>query len=158
MYFFMKWLHVITAALLFGTGLGIAFFMFLAYRAKNIITLKQVTHYVVLADWIFTTPAVILQPLTGIWLMHFLHYPFNSVWFLAILSLYILIGACWIPVVFIQYQLYRQVLKLSPQDVLPHHYHRLMHIWVCLGIPAFSMVIVIYWLMITRAGLSTSLF
>ncbi len=152
-YFIIKWLHVLSAALLFGTGLGIAFFMFLAYRAKNITTLKQVTHYVVLADWFFTTPAVIIQPITGIWLMNILHYSYHSLWFLITITLYFLIGACWVPVVFIQYQLHRQVMALSAITTLPKEYHRLMRWWILLGIPAFSMVILLYWLMISKQGM-----
>ncbi|HRE31173.1 MAG TPA: DUF2269 family protein, partial [Candidatus Berkiella sp.] len=68
-YLLLKFVHIITATFLFGTGIGTAFFMLMAYLSGNIATIKQITRHVVLADWIFTTPSVILQPITGIALM-----------------------------------------------------------------------------------------
>lgn len=152
-YLLVKWLHILSAALLFGTGLGIAFFMFLAYLQKNVTTLKHVTKFVILGDWFFTTPAVILQLLTGIWLMEFLHYSYTSLWFILTISLYLLIGACWIPVVFIQYKLHKTVITLAEDAPLPPHFFALMRWWIGLGIPAFLMVLGIYWLMVSKRGM-----
>lgn len=98
----LKYIHILSATVLFGTGLGTAFFMSMAYFSKDIPTLTYTTKHVILADWFFTTPSVIIQPITGIWLMTMLHYSFNSLWFAWTLGLYILAGICWLVVVFIQ--------------------------------------------------------
>lgn len=157
-YFLLKFIHIISATFLFGTGVGTAFFMLLAYLSKDIATLKRTTSHVVLADWLFTTPSVILQPVTGIALMWILHYPFNSLWFVLVLGLYILIGCCWIPVVFIQYRLKNQMATLANNAKIPDSYHYLMRWWIGLGIPAFLCVILLYWLMVSKMGLSVMLF
>ncbi|MCS5710857.1 DUF2269 family protein [Candidatus Berkiella aquae] len=157
-YLFLKFVHIITATFLFGTGIGTAFFMLMAYLSGNIATIKQTTRHVVLADWIFTTPSVILQPITGIALMWILHYPFNSLWFAIVIGLYIFTGFCWIPVVFIQYQLRNQAATLQDSTILPPRFRYLMFWWIGLGIPAFISVLLIYWLMVSKWGLSDTLF
>lgn len=157
-YILLKFIHIITATFLFGTGIGTAFFMLMAYLSKDIETLKRTTNHVVLADWLFTAPSVVLQPITGIALMWILHYGFNTLWFALVVGLYLLIGCCWIPVVYIQYQLRNQVKKLSPHDRLPASYQRLMCWWIALGIPAFIGVMLLYWLMVSKWGLSVTLF
>lgn len=156
-YFVLKFVHIITATFLFGTGVGTAFFMLSAYLSKDIATLKRTTSHVVLADWLFTAPSVILQPITGIALMWILHYPFTSLWFAMVLGLYILTGCCWLPVVYIQYKLRNQVFLLADNAVLPPSYHRLMRWWVGLGIPAFLSVMLLYWLMVSKSGIGISL-
>jgi uncharacterized membrane protein len=157
-YFILKYIHILSATFLFGTGIGTAFFMLLAYLSKNITTLQNTTKHVVMADWIFTTPSVIIQPITGIWLMWVLHYPFNTLWFALVITLYALAGLCWIPVVFIQYRLRNIVAKLNSQDNLPSQYHYLMKWWIALGIPAFLSILVIFWLMTAKYGMTVLLF
>ena len=109
LYSWIMLLHILSATLLFGTGLGIAFFMFRAYLSDNREAMKVTTRNVVLADWIFTTPAIIVQLVTGLWLTWQLGIPFGSAWFIAVLSLFIFVGICWIPVVRIQIHI-RQIL------------------------------------------------
>lgn len=149
-YLFLKFIHIISATVLFGTGMGTAFFMLFAYLSKNVATIKYTTRNVVLADWVFTTPAVIIQPLTGIALMIILHYPINSVWFALVMGLYVFIGFCWIPVVFIQYKLRNIANGLAQNEELPPVFHQLMRWWVGLGFLAFSAILVIFWLMVTK--------
>lgn len=156
-YYLLKFIHILSATFLFGTGIGTAFFMLLAYLSQDVATLKQTTRHVVLADWIFTTPAIIIQPLSGIALMMILHYPFHTWWFALTVFLYLLAGACWLPVVFIQYRL-RYLANHSQNNHLPPEFHNLMRWWIMLGIPAFIALIVIYWLMVSKQGLNTLLF
>ncbi|MBN9289184.1 MAG: hypothetical protein BGO43_10035 [Gammaproteobacteria bacterium 39-13] len=152
-YLILKYLHILSATFLFGTGIGTAFFMLMAYISKNIETIKYTTKHVVLADWVFTTPAVILQPITGIWLMLILHYPFNTLWFFLVIGLYLLAGLCWLPVVLIQYRLHKMVVNMQTEN-LPKQFHLLIRWWIALGIPAFISLLVVYWLMVTKQGLS----
>lgn len=156
-YLILKYLHILSATFLFGTGIGTAFFLLMAYLSKNIQTIQYTTKHVIFADWLFTTPSVILQPITGIWLMMILHYPFNSLWFLLVLGLYLFAGFCWVPVVFIQYRLHRLTSQLNQHQPLPKQFHLLMRWWVTLGIFAFGALIVVYWLMITKQTLNVPL-
>lgn len=157
-YLILKYLHILSATFLFGTGIGTAFFMLMAYMSKNVETLKYTTKHVVVADWLFTAPSVILQPITGIWLMWILHYPFNSLWFFVVMGLYLLAGACWLPVVFIQYRLRNIILDCKATEILPQQYHYLMKWWIGLGIPAFISLVIVYWLMVTKQGLSITVY
>ena len=111
----------------------------------------------IIADWLFTTPAVVAHPITGVVLMLLLGYRFDTAWFAAVVILFVLTGACWIPVVFIQYRIRDLALSATSFETLPQEFHRLMRLWVVLGVPAFSAVLLIVVLMVTHAGVATSL-
>lgn len=150
-YFWLKLAHVLSSTLLFGTGLGIAFFHFTTHRSGDVRAIAVVARRVVWADWLFTTPAVILQPVTGFALLWRLGLPWDLPWILASLVLYGIAGACWLPVVWIQIR----VRDLAEQAVatgsaLPPQYHALMRWWFWLGWPAFTAVVAIYFLMIMK--------
>lgn len=150
-YSIIKTIHIISASILFGTGLGTTFFMWRAHSSGSREAMAVTMRNVVLADWIFTTPAVIVQPLTGLWLVHTLSIPLDSGWFVAVVILYVLIGLCWIPVVAIQIRI-RDTLNSAAE---PPQYRTLIRAWIGLGIPAFSMVLILFFLMVTKAGLGT---
>jgi uncharacterized membrane protein len=153
-YLGMKLVHIVSATILFGTGLGTAFFMYTAYRSGNGDAMRTTARNVVLADWIFTTPAVVLQLVTGLWLTVRLGIPFHSAWFAAVISLYALVGACWIPVVLIQIRLRNLLHRGSSGGEL----HKLFRIWLALGIPAFLSVLLLFALMVYRPWTSWLLF
>jgi len=153
-YFTLKLAHVLSSTLLFGTGLGTAFFMWMAHRSGRVEAIAVTARHVVLADWLFTTPAVILQPLTGWLLMQRLGMDFGQSWLAATLVLYVLIGACWLPVVLIQLRIRDlAAAALVSGSPLPASYHRLMALWFSLGWPAFLGVLVIFWLMFFKPTL-----
>jgi uncharacterized membrane protein len=151
LYFLLKLVHILGAATLFGTGLGIAFFMWMAHLTGRPPLIAGTARVVVIADTVFTATAVVLQPLTGAWLVHLLRFSFFDRWVAWSLALYVLIGVCWLPVVWIQIQL-RDIAALAAEQgtALPERYHRLFRIWFILGWPAFLGVIAIFWLMITK--------
>ena len=68
-YFVLKFLHVIGAAVLLGTGAGIAFFMLMAHLGGKPAVIAGVARIVVIADFVFTATAVVVQPITGILLV-----------------------------------------------------------------------------------------
>jgi uncharacterized membrane protein len=144
----IKLVHILSATVLFGTGMGTAFFMFKAYLSKSDEAMRVTTRNVVLADWVFTTPAVVLQFVTGIWLTHKLNIAFSSPWFVTVISLYMLVGLCWIPVVSIQIRIRNLITDGHSRD----DYKNLMRTWVLLGIPAFASVLVIFFLMVSKLG------
>lgn len=148
-YLLLKFFHVLGATVLVGTGAGIAFFMLLASRSGDPRLMAGTARLVVIADWVFTAPAVLLQFVTGIGLMEVTGYAYGSAWFLAALALFLFIGACWLPVVAIQYRLRRiaeAMIDGAPNEAL----HLWMRRWVALGIPAFCAILLLLWLMVTK--------
>ncbi|KTD07946.1 DUF2269 family protein [Legionella jamestowniensis] len=152
LYLWLKLIHIISSTLLFGTGLGSAFYMFMAnLKRDNLLHLQRTTRNVVIADFIFTTPAVIIQPLTGLLMVYLAAFPLTSFWILASLLLYLLVGLCWIPVVFIQIKLEKLIsIAITNQQELPSDYYRLYRIWFILGWPAFIGVLLIFYLMVIK--------
>ena len=137
--------------------MGTAFFLLMAYRSRDLDAIRVTARHVVIADWLFTTPGVVMQPVTGGALMLPLGYRYDTQWFAAVAILFALTGACWIPVVFIQYRLRDLAMAATSFDTLPQEFHRLMRRWIVLGIPAFSAVLLIVILMVTHAGVTTLL-
>ncbi len=152
-YLVLKYLHVLTAAVLLGTGAGIAYFMFTACISRNLEALRVVARYVILADWIFTATAVVLQPLTGVWMMLERGWVFTSTWFIVTAALYVATGACWIPVVILQYRMARLANAAASFEALGPTFTRAFRWWVALGVPAFVMVLTLYAIMIFKPWL-----
>jgi uncharacterized membrane protein len=151
LYFVLKFFHIIGAAVLLGTGAGIAFFMLLAHRTGNTVVIAGVARIVVIADFIFTASAVVLQPITGAWLAHIAGYPLFSGWVGWSIFLYLVTGAFWLPVVWMQMRMRDLAMEAVRQDKpLPELYYRLFRTWFAFGFPAFGAVVAIFWLMITK--------
>lgn len=150
----LKLLHILGAAVLFGTGLGIAFFMFWADRSGDIGTIVATARTVVAADFLFTATAVVLQPVTGVSLALVQGYALTEDWIVASLALYVMVGICWLPVVRLQMQMRNLAEAAQREDhKLPAGYHQKMRLWFWLGWPAFFGVMAIYWLMIAKPEL-----
>jgi uncharacterized membrane protein len=147
----VKFLHVIGASVLFGTGLGIAFFLFRAERKEKPEVVAATLRGVVVADYLFTATAAIAQPLTGLALVHLGGYDLSQTWLWVSLALYVLVGACWLPVVYLQIKM-RDLAEdaIARDEALPQAYWRLSRIWFWLGWPAFLSVPAIFWLMIAK--------
>ncbi len=151
LYVLARLVHILSACVLFGSGAAIAFFMLMAWRSGERAGFALVARHVVLADWLFTASAVVIQPLSGIALAHLAGWPLTAPWLLAGYGLYGFIGACWLPVVWIQYRV-RDRLAAAEGEAVPPEVHRLMRIWFVLGWPAFAALIAIFVLMITKPG------
>jgi uncharacterized membrane protein len=150
-YFLLKFLHVIGATVLLGTGAGIAFFMLMAHRTGDARLIAGTARIVVIADMVFTATAVIAQPVTGILLARAAGYPLGEGWIVASILLYLFTGAFWLPVVWMQARM-RNFARAAAEagEGLPGAYHRLFRWWFAFGFPAFAAVLLIFWLMITR--------
>lgn len=149
-YLILRLIHILSAVILAGTGIGIAFFMFMANRSGNIHAIAVTTRHVVLADWVFTTPAIVIQLITGFWLMKILGYSFSSPWFFTVVAIFIFIGICWIPVVFIQYRLRAIAASQLKTSRIDSRFKRLIKCWMVLGILAFISILIIFWLMVFK--------
>jgi uncharacterized membrane protein len=155
LYVIARLVHILSACVLFGSGAAIAFFMLMAWRSGGRAGFALVARHVVLADWLFTASAVVIQPLSGIALAHLAGWPLTAPWLLASYGLYGFIGACWLPVVGIQIRIRdmaRQAVLVG-QPRLPQRVMELYRIWFALGFPAFAGVLGILWLMLTTPEL-----
>jgi uncharacterized membrane protein len=151
LYLALKYLHVIGASVLLGTGAGIAFFMLLAHCTGDPRIVAGVARIVVIADCLFTATAVALQPITGVALIHYLGYGFGEHWIVLSIALYLITGAFWLPVVWMQARMRDLAAAAAAAGTpLPEQYHRLFRWWFAFGFPAFGAVAVIFWLMIAR--------
>ncbi|MFT3734432.1 MAG: DUF2269 domain-containing protein [Rhodocyclaceae bacterium] len=150
-YLVVKYLHVISSVVLIGTGFGSAFYLFCANRFGDTASKLFVGRFVVLADWIFTTPAVIVQPLSGLWLMREVGWTLSTPWIAAGLALYVFVGLCWLPVVVLQIRMHKLARQahetVSP---LPSAYQRMALWWEGLGYCGFAGAMLIFWVMVTK--------
>jgi uncharacterized membrane protein len=152
-YLTLKWIHILSSTVLMGTGLGIAFFMWMAHISRDARSIAATARVVVIADAIFTAPAVVVQFFSGLWLVKLLHLPLDTFWIKTALILFFVTGACWLPVVWLQIKardLARQAATAGA--LLPSAYWQVMRWWFWLGWPAFISVIAIFWLMVHKPG------
>jgi uncharacterized membrane protein len=153
-YVILKAIHITSAAVLFGTGLGIAFFKWITDRTGNVSAIRVVSEKVVLADWLFTLPAIVVQAFTGWALARLMGYPLSRGWLAWSIALFLLAGACWIPVVWLQIRM-RDLARASEREGLPipAGYRAYARLWFWLGVFAFAAVVVILWIMVSKPDL-----
>ena len=150
-YLVLKFLHIIGAAVLLGTGSGIAFFMVMAHRTGRADAVADVTRIVVIADFVFTATAVVAQPITGVLLALNVGYALTEGWIVLSVALYLITGAFWLPVVWMQMRMRDLAAEAAAaHSPLPRAYHQLYWLWFAFGFPAFGSVVGIFWLMIAR--------
>jgi uncharacterized membrane protein len=150
-YLLLKWVHILSSTILFGAGVGSAFHLFASSLRRRIGGVATSSRNVVLADWLLTTPTAILQPVTGLALVHKLGLPLSTPWVAWSLALYAVAIACWLPVVVMQIRM-RKVAEAAESrgGPVPAAYDRLFHWWTVLGIAAFFAFLAIFWLMVSK--------
>jgi len=148
----VKWVHIVSATILFGTGLGTALHMVLAHRSKDVRAVAVVTRNVVFVDWCCTLPSGIVQPLSGAALVALAGYDPASGWLLAAYALYAVAGVCWIVVVVLQRRMAHDAAEAvrTGKMILPDRYHRDYRLWFLLGWPAFFGLVAIFALMVFK--------
>ena len=156
-YLLLKYLHVIGAIVLLGTGTGIAFFMLMAHRTGDAHHIAQTAEAVVVADAVFTAVAVLAQPVTGVLLARELSLPLTESWIAVSLGFYVVAGLFWLPVVWIQRRM-RDLARQAANEgkALPDQYFRLFRVWFAFGFPGFGAVAAIVWLMIAKPSFGAS--
>ena len=150
-YLVLKWIHVLSSTVLFGAGVGSAFHLFVATLRRQVGGMASATRNVVLADWLLTTPTAILQPVTGVWLVHEARIPFSTPWVAWSLALYAVAIACWLPVVWMQIRM-RDLMAEAARTggPVPAGYDRYFHWWTGLGFGAFFAFLLVFWLMVGK--------
>ena len=152
-YLLLKYIHILSSVVLVGTGFGTAYYMFFANRSRNVAAQAEVARLVVRADWWFTTPAVIVQPRTGLAMVYLAGWPLSTPWIAWALGLYALTGALWLPVVVLQLRMARMAAQAAAQQTpLPAAYWRCARWWEALGYPAFVAMLAVFWLMVAKPG------
>jgi uncharacterized membrane protein len=150
-YLVVKWLHILSSTVLFGTGLGSAFYMFVTSLTRDARVVATVVRYVVIADYAFTTPTIIIQPVTGLYLIHLAGFPLSSTWIAVSIALYFLAGAAWLPVVWMQIKMRDMAVTAAANGTeLPRRYWTFLKWWVALGMVAFSALVVVFYLMVAK--------
>lgn len=153
-YLFVKWLHILSSVLMVGTGFGSAFYLFFAHRSRNLAAIATVSRLVVRADAWFTAPAVIFQPLSGLWLAAQAGWGMDTPWIALSLLLYGVAGSCWLPVVYLQIRMARMAAEAGMRaGELPADYWRYARYWESLGYPAFLAMLAVYFLMVAKPPL-----
>lgn len=150
-YLLLKTLHILSSTLLFGTGLGSAYYAWRAWRSGNLEAIRVTFHHLVTADWLFIATTAVFQPLSGAAMAHIAGWPLDSGWLLLSLSLYVFAGACWLPVVWLQIRV-RDMAEAAHRDsaALPPRAFLYMRWWFALGWPAFLAFLAIFHLMVNK--------
>ena len=150
-YLLLKWIHIVSSTILFGTGVGSAFFLCMANRRKDITAICFATRTVVIADWLFTAPSVVIQLITGMLLVRAAGYSFTDGWILLALLLYFFAGACWLPVVWMQIKMrdLAEMVRRNETD-LPDVYWEMHKCWIALGSLAFPAILIVFYLMVCK--------
>lgn len=151
LYLWLKFIHIVSSTVLFGTGMGTACTMFYSHRTRDTKIIAATTRYVVLADWIFTGSSGVVQPLTGFWLVYLGGYSWTSFWLLGSIVGYLIAAFCWFPVVYLQIKM-RDFANIAEQQntPLPSIYFRYFNYWFCLGWPAFISLMGVFYLMTNK--------
>ena len=150
-YLTLKTMHIPSMVLLFGTGLGSAYYKWMADRSRGLAHIAETNRHVVLADWCFTSPTVIFQPISGIMMASMAEIPLTTPWVATSLVLYALAGACWLPVVWLQIRMRElSAAAVAREQPLPEQYWRMAHWWFWLGVPAFSAMVAVVGLMVFK--------
>ncbi|KAB8044260.1 DUF2269 family protein [Janthinobacterium aquaticum] len=150
-YLIVKWLHIVSSTLLFGTGIGSAWYLLFAVLSRNVAAIAVVTRIVVFADWVFTGTTMIAQPATGFYLVHLAGYPLHSPWLMYSIVLFVIAALCWLPVVWLQMRLRDlSAAAAAAGTPLPPAFWRYFKAWVLLGIPAFFAFLAVFYLMVAK--------
>ena len=150
-YLLLKWIHILSSVAMVGVGFGSAFYLFFVNRTRNVAAIAEVSRLVVRADYWFTTPAMIIQPATGLWMVSIAGYSLTDTWLLGTFAMFILAGASWLPVVWIQIKMAKMAEVAANNKIdLPLQYWRFARLWTTLGLIAFPAMITIYGLMVFK--------
>ncbi len=150
-YLIVKTVHILSSTVLFGTGIGSAYYMLFTSLTRDAHAVASVVRLVVIADWVFTTTTIVIQPLTGLYLIHLMGYPLASAWILWSIVLYFVAGAAWLPVVWMQIKM-RDMARVAAasNSPLPPKYWAYLKLWTALGVVAFGALVVVFYLMVAK--------
>ena len=150
----VKTLHILSSTLLFGTGIGTAFYLLVSSWSRDAHVVANVARYVVIADWIFTATTIVFQPLSGIYLARLMGLSLLTPWLYWSIVLYLVASRCWLPVGWLQIRLRDIAIDAAERGVeLPPSYASHLGCWAALGVPALFSFLAIFYLMVAKPAL-----
>ena len=150
-YLILKFVHILSSAVLFGTGIGTASVMLYGHLSRNVQAMAVINRYVVLVDWMFTGSSGLLQPITGFWLVFLAGYSFTALWVWGAIVGYLIAAVCWFVVVYLQIKLRDiTVTAANTNTPLPEKYYFYFRCWFWLGWPAFISLVIVFYLMVFK--------
>lgn len=150
-YLWLKFIHVVSSTILFGTGIGTACVMLYSHLTQDTRIISVISRYVVMADWIFTAPSGVVQLLTGLWMVYLAGYSFYAWWIWGSLAGYVIALFCWLPVVYLQIRMRDMAIEANAVNShLPVKYYTLFRYWFYLGWPAFISLLIVFYLMTNK--------
>jgi uncharacterized membrane protein len=151
----IKFIHVLAAAAMFGTWLGIAGFMLLAYRSGNPSVVALVAQFAVRLELFVVAPALALQPISGFPLAWAIGLtPLNEFWIDVALILYVAVVAGWLVSLRIEIGLRNMARQAAlGRGTLADNYPRLFRIWLALATIILAATIAIILLMVWQPRL-----
>lgn len=151
LYLWLKFIHIVSSTILFGTGIGTACTMLYGHNTRDTRVIAAITQYVVLADWIFTGSSGLIQPISGLWMVYLADYSWTSFWVIGSIIGYLIAAFCWFPVVYLQIKMRDFAIHAERnKSLLPPIYFRYFKYWFCLGWPAFISLIIVFYLMTNK--------
>lgn len=153
-YLLLKWIHIMSSVVLVGVGFGSAFYLYFINRTKNVFAIAEVSRLVVRADYWFTAPTVIIQPISGVAMVSMASYSFTESWLVVTYVLFVLAGVCWLPVVWLQIKMAAMAESAASRNSeLPPDYWRYARIWERLGMVAFPAMLIVFGMMVFKPNL-----
>lgn len=150
-YLWLKFIHILSSTILFGTGIGTACVMYYVHQTRDIHIIAAINRYVVIADWVFTAPSGVIQLITGLWMVFLAGYSFSSFWIVGSIIGYIIAMVCWLPVVYLQIQMRDFAVQANDLNIpLPEKYYTYFKYWFYLGWPAFISLVIVFYLMTNK--------
>lgn len=151
LYLWLKYIHILSSTILFGTGIGTACVMLYGHYTQKISAMAVINDYVVKVDWLFTGISGFIQPLTGFWMVYLLGYPLNSLWLIGSILGYSFTALCWFVVVYLQVKIRDITIAAAQENTpLPPAYYRYFKWWFFLGWPAFISLLGVFYLMVMK--------
>ena len=151
----IKFIHLLAAAAMFGTWLGIAGFMLLAYRSGNPSVVALVAQFAVRLELFVVAPALALQPISGFPLAWAIGLtPLNEYWIDVALILYVAVVAAWLVSLRIEIGLRNMARQAAlGRGTLADNYPRLFRIWFALATIILAAMVAIILLMVWQPRL-----
>jgi uncharacterized membrane protein len=146
----IKFVHLIAAAAMLGTWLGIAVFMLLAHRSGNTSVVALTSRFAVSTEFIVMVAAVALQPISGFALAWAIGLsPTDEFWIVLSLGFYVLVAAAWLAALRVEIRIRDMARQAALDGVpLPDAYRRLFRFYSALVWPALAVTAVLFALMI----------
>lgn len=154
--FAIKFVHLVAAAAMLGTWLGVALFMLLAHRSDNPSVVALTSRFAVSVEKFVMIAAVALQPISGFALAGAIGLsPLDEFWIELSLALYVVVVAAWLGALRVEIRIRDTSRQAALDNVpLPVGYRGLFRLYSALTWPGLAGTVVLFLLMTWQPRLS----